>query len=356
MPMVQEAFPLQTFSPATVKEDIPWFDCLNLPSLHDPEIDLYKEWHHFALFAPEDGALAMANACLLGNPYDASRGTLASTILVHSGGRWHGEVESRGVEVLRASNRGPHLAGRGVRVSYDGDVYRIRMKSDMGDSEVSADLRPLALHQGGFFTMKGRGHLGWVFFPRLSASGFFRGGPKRISLRNSLAFHDHNWGRFRWGDPLSWDWGVFLETSGRHPRSLLYYRLYQPEGNEETDMSLFVYAGPNLHDRVFSPRLRVGTHGIYDGRTWKLPGVLAMLHPRTLAEIPRNIKIKADSVLGPINVDFTPEDAALLIVPNRLAPGESVLCQCPGRIRVTPAWSGGSGHFVGYMEFARPIL
>ena len=141
MPSVQEAFPLQAASHAAAREDIPWFDCLNLPSLHDPEIDLYKEWHHFALFAPEAGALAMANACLLGNPYDPGRGTLVSTILVNIGGRWHGDVESRGVEVLRASSRGPDLAGRGVRVSYGGGAYRVRMNHGRF-SVVSPEMAP----------------------------------------------------------------------------------------------------------------------------------------------------------------------------------------------------------------------
>ena len=35
-------------------------------------------------------------------------------------------------------------------------------------------------------------------------------GGRRLDLAAASAYHDHNWGRWHWGDDLGWDWGAFL--------------------------------------------------------------------------------------------------------------------------------------------------
>ena len=48
--------------------------------------------------------------------------------------------------------------------------------------------------------------MSWLFVPRLRADGWLRIGGREHRFDNDLAYHDHNWGRFWWGDDFGWTW------------------------------------------------------------------------------------------------------------------------------------------------------
>ena len=65
----------------------------------------------------------------------------------------------------------------------------------------------------------------WLFVPRLRADGWLRIGGQEHRLEGELAYHDHNWGRFWWGDDFGWTWGTFLSQGPEDPWSLVFLRM-----------------------------------------------------------------------------------------------------------------------------------
>ena len=52
--------------------------------------------------------------------------------------------------------------------------------------------------------------INWLVVPRLVADGEITLAGRRHVVAGALAYHDHNWGRWYWGDDLGWEWGCFL--------------------------------------------------------------------------------------------------------------------------------------------------
>jgi len=55
-------------------EDVSWVDAFALPSIFDPRLPLYKEWHDFVFFDRASQVFGLLNFAVHGNPYDSRRG------------------------------------------------------------------------------------------------------------------------------------------------------------------------------------------------------------------------------------------------------------------------------------------
>ena len=67
--------------------------------------------------------------------------------------------------------------------------------------------------------------MSWLFVPRLRAQGWLRIGGREHRIENDLAYHDHNWGRFWWGDDFGWTWGTLLPTRPDDPWSMVFLQM-----------------------------------------------------------------------------------------------------------------------------------
>ena len=97
------------------------------------------------------------------------------------------------------------------------DGYRVAI--DLPDKDIRGELhftsvsRPFVVNN----QPVGDGRMCWLFVPRLRAQGWLRIGGREHRIENDLAYHDHNWGRFWWGDDFGWTWGTFLPDRTRRP-------------------------------------------------------------------------------------------------------------------------------------------
>src|SRR6185369_2377454 len=56
----------------------------------------------------------------------------------------------------------------------------------------------------------GSGWISWYLVPRMDISADWDLTGKASHQKHIAGYHDHNWGRWHWGDDFGWEWGCFL--------------------------------------------------------------------------------------------------------------------------------------------------
>src|SRR5262249_36705713 len=92
--------------------------------------------------------------------------------------------------------------------------------------------------------------LHWVVVPRLVATGRGTVAGRTHAFTDVLAYHDHNWGHFLWGQDMSWEWGFALPSDATVPWSLVFVRLTNRARTHALAQGMFLWHGRRQR-RVF---------------------------------------------------------------------------------------------------------
>jgi hypothetical protein len=277
----------------------------------------HKEWQHFIVHA--DALHLLINFNLLD---DALRPAATETgrviVLARTGAGWTGGVATTAPDAL-VVNAGSIDAQFGEgELSFDGRDYRVRV--ELREPRITADLRftpttipALCPNQ----PLSRTESLSWLFVPRLTASGFVEVGGERVVLNNAAAYHDHNWGVFRWGDDFTWEWSSVLPESSSSPWSAVYMRLMDRGRSVARCQGLYVWHGES-HRKIFRDHdLTVSMSGSFQGRDClKIPRVMALLAPGIANDVPQRMTIRARDGVDDVTLTFDLADLCQVIVPN----------------------------------------
>ena len=278
-------------------------------------------------------------------------------------GRWKGvgdgdieTYEPHAVE-LRAG-RIDALFGASHLTFVDG-VYRLRL--GLAERPVTADLtlRPISRPAVTRSVPLGRCQpMQWLVVPRLAASGEIRVGSRRFRLRDTPAYHDHNWGQFSWGGDFAWEWGIALQANAVQPWSLIYYRITDQGRNRVRAQGLLLWRGRD-HCRSFRDhQVAVGGTGLIESsRVLCVPRVMGLAIPGTALDIPRSLEVEASQGDDDLRVDLELDDFAQVGVPNDIDDGLTSISETHGRARVTGTVRGESVAFESpaLVEFNRAV-
>jgi hypothetical protein len=185
--------------------------------------------------------------------------------------------------------------------------------------------------------------------PRLSVQGGLIVGDRHIDLRHASAYHDHNWGRWHWGDDLGWEWGA---CHARDPAvTLVVSRATNRAHSHATGTMLLVDAAGER--RTFSgPGIRIDYHGRLATEMKRVPGALAALHQdRIAAPLPARIMVHADDGVDAITINFQPRAAAQLIAGDPARRGYGFLHEMVGEFEVSGRISGQTVAATGLAVF-----
>ena len=83
--------------------------------------------------------------------------------------------------------------------------------------------------------------MSWLFVPRLRADGWLRIGGQEHRFEDDLAYHDHNWGRFWWGDDFGWTWGTILPREPDDPWSMVFLQMTDRRRLRFLSQALYVW-------------------------------------------------------------------------------------------------------------------
>jgi hypothetical protein len=176
----------------------------------------------------------------------------------------------------------------------------------------------------------------WLVVPRLRANGWVSVAGRKYRLRDATAYHDHNWGSFRWGKNFAWEWGYAAPDTAHNPWTLVFVRLLDRAHLTDLMQAFFLWKGAQ-QIRVFRGReLTVWHEGLLrPSRVFKLPRVMALACPANVTDVPRRLEARARRGRDGLDVSFETRDVAQVIIPNDEDTGVTIIHEVAGDVTVS---------------------
>jgi hypothetical protein len=318
----------------------------------------HKEWQHFIIHA--EGVHLLVNLSLLDEvpPGGETPVEVARLIVLAHGEDWDGDVER--FEAHEVEVEAGHLHARLGRntLRFEEGVWRLSVALRERPVAAELELVPVTLPVlSANHLLSPQRPISWLFLPRLEARGTLTVGGRTVRVEGAPAYHDHNWGHFRWGDDFCWEWGSVLPSGASNPWSAVLVRMADRGRTASRYQALFLwYGGEPL--RVFrDEELRFSSSCCFQpARSFSLPRPLALLAPGSAADLPRGLEVQARGQGDELLLTFVPTRAARLLLPaedalERLTTIHEVLgpVSLRGRVRGERVELEGPGVF----EFVR---
>jgi hypothetical protein len=359
---------------STVKE-VSWFDSFDLPSIFDPRLQLYKEWHDFVFFDRAKNIFGLLNFAVHGNPYDAKRGYGAAlAFVVAPTGKIHTELKLIPITELDVSPYSPEYISKYVSVHYVSDSFEISGKIDKMKVDLSLPVvaPPITMSQiGSKILSNNRVTMGmvavasdmarvwdkWVELPRLEVSGTIEVGGSTYTIDTNTGYQDHEGGRFDWSSIDGWDTGVLLcdPGSGEPEKvSFLFYK-YGPLGEEE--YGGIIVRRPDGTEKYFeSDLVSISRTGEFKGERAYLPGVTKLLYPDYHPKIPEATVFSAVDGPDHINITFTPRAVCTIVVASVFDGAEVTFNEmhCDAKLEATVGGQSFNATIPCWFESVRP--
>jgi hypothetical protein len=305
-------------------------DGLRPPSLHDREASLYKDWLHLNLFDWRTGLVGLVNVALHGDPEDPVARAVGTALVHLPEHGWLGNVETAGLDAAAVSEEGVGLGGVALAIDPRSGIVMAsaRLPEDGLRLDVTARLdgpthsvlRRLPL---------GSGWISWFAAPHLRPRGQVSADGGRIDLSAAVAYHDHNWGRWRWGEDLGWEWGCFADRTG--DTMLVFTVVTDGHHRRRGRPLLLVHAGGRR--RTFVGRsVAVDYAGELTALPRRVPGALAALHgDHARPRLPAEVEVRADDGHACVHLRFRADAVAQVLTAEPATPGYGFIHEIAGR-------------------------
>ncbi len=302
----------------------------------------FKEWFHFCVSTPEvDAIVNFAVLDSAASDAEGPRWAPRLTVLARED-RWCGSVEA--VDWSDCEVTPGQTACRLGRASFywaDG-AYRVSAGGDSDAVEVHLVLEPETLPALVHNVDVGAGDpLHWLMVPRLRATGSVRVGDRQHRVWGAPAYHDHNWGRFRWSGRFAWEWGCALAPAGDADWAVVFTRMRDPREERTLRQGLFVWRGGHQVKVFRGDRMRAERTGrTTAGVSLRAPAVLGLITPEGQTDVPERFCIEAEDGEDRVTLVFVPEDTAQILVPHDGETGTTRIQEVAGTVEVTGRLGG----------------
>ena len=195
----------------------------------------------------------------------------------------------------------------------------------------------------------GEGRISWLFVPRLRARDGCASAAGSTVWTDDLAYHDHNWGRFRWGDDFGWTWGTILPTEPGDPWSMVFLQTTDRSRLRCLSQALYVWH----HDEPAAIFRHAAVQTRSDGRLGRaadctLPPPMRLLLDGEVPGVPERIDITATRAGDKVHAEFRSRSYARLAQPSEVCLDRStVLCETAVPSRPSGTIKGEDFDFVG---------
>jgi hypothetical protein len=323
-------------------------DFLRAPLLATARPAGFKEWHHFVVHAHD--VRLLINFSLNNEVFGRDEVRLAPRVIVIARDEnWSGAVERFDEHALNVSADLGELTVGGNRMTVLPDGYHVLI--DLPDKDIRGELHFASASQPFLVRNEpaGDGRVSWLFVPRLRANGWLRIGGREHRMDDDLAYHDHNWGRFWWGDDFGWTWGTILPTAPEDPWSMVFVQITDRSRLRSLSQALYVWHHDEPAGIFRHAAVRVRTEGLL-GRAadCTLPPPMRLLLDGEVPGVPERIDITATRAGDTVHAEFRSKSYARLAQPSEARLDRStVLCETDGTVRASGTIKGKDFDFVG---------
>lgn len=304
-------------------------DSLRPPGPTDPDADAYKDWLHLNVFDDSSGTVMLFNASLHGSPLDHRARAIGTAIVCQPGIGWSGNMSVNGFDeaVIGSSS----IALERMAVAVDPIHDRVIVSASFPDDDVKASIASHAASSPVDVEDRlpfGSGWISWYVVPRLTVTGTVSVAGRTIDLDAASAYHDHNWGRWHWGDDVGWEWGACL-ASGSGP-AFVFCRITSRDHRTRGPLTLLVQHGTTRR-RMSGSSVQLQTEDRYLAPLRRLPGSVAAVHQdRGRPYLPGRVRVVAHDGVDRVELDFRPDGGAQLIAADPARSGYGFVHELAG--------------------------
>jgi hypothetical protein len=295
---------------------------LRIPLVASPSASDWKEWYHFLLFDRDSGVRVLANATLAGSPeYGEVQATLLVTVPEETAGHsTFGSAFSLEWKPDMVRRVPVQVSGRGVELRIDGRSSLLQMDDERAQLrlglQAEAPVVPLLVTESAPF---GSGFIGWGLIPGLRACGeLWACGRRRPIGAGWFCYHDHNFGRFRWGEDIGWEWLVASAvTSEGRTLTLVLDRRTDKAHVRHGLPYLFLYLDEQLRKIFLGVSLDIRWQWSPSATLPpRLPGSMASLFSDQTSQRPESLKVEAADERDRLTLRINIESGLELVVPD----------------------------------------
>lgn len=279
----------------------------------------HKEWHHFVIHGHDRRIILNFSLCQ--ETVEARIvGAVPRVILIAHVGDWLGTVERSDPEAMVVSPDGLDLRIGASRVRIDDGTYTVELDLPSIGATGRLAFQPRALpFVVGNHPIGPSGRLSWLLLPRLEAHGWLQLGGERLSFRADPAYHDHNWGHFRWGDDFGWEWGSALPTDPDDPWSVVFMRMTDRSRLRAMSQGLYLWYHDEMLGMFREATTTVSMSGFLEAKPIvTLPEVMAFLTPGRASGIPEELVVRGVKGADEVVLRFRPEQYVRVAIPSEL--------------------------------------
>ncbi|MEL7039680.1 MAG: hypothetical protein AAFO04_29330 [Cyanobacteria bacterium J06592_8] len=340
---------------------------LRIPTDDQPSPVDWKDWYHFILMEPKSGVRVLVNLTLSGR---LTRGELQlsfiatiprellsaelplenplATFGTAYPQRWEGGMVSREPLWLQGQNVSLEIDGRQslVEVQDEGSGLAIAFVAE-------AEATPLLITEDSPF---GSGFIGWGLVPGLRVAGeLFVGDTKFPIHQDWFCYHDRNFGRFRWGEDIGWEWFVaFATCADGRTLTLVLDRRTNKDHSQWGLSYIFVYLGNQLRKIFLGPTLAINWEWSENSvLPMRLPGIMASVFSHRSLPMPESLQVEAADERDSLSVSVNFDSAMELVVPDNRSRQYSFIEEVSGNVEVKLLLDGEMFHGRGliYAEY-----
>jgi hypothetical protein len=280
---------------------------------------------------------------------------VARVIALGTWNGWSGHVDSFAIGDVDGAAGAVDIRFGSTSLAWEGDAFALRMQA--GALGAQLHIRPLMLPSVPSTVSFGPGRaMHWVVIPRLVATGTVTIEGRTLNIAGAPTYHDHNWGHFRWGGDLAWEWG-FVTPDAESPWSVVFVRVSDGRGHRTLSQGALVWCDA-VNVRSFqNQEIQVVLDGCHAGpRPLTLPPAGGLLAPGAASGVPARLDLRARGEGDELDIAYETASKARIALPNELDDFRVVLLnETAGAARVRGTVRGRAFSFDGpaIVEFVR---
>lgn len=216
-----------------------------------------QEWLHLSLRQGElDLIVNLSLAWQAGSEQAVDEARVM--VIAGEGGRFVGALHQPSAARARLGPSAITLEGH--RLQIVGDTLTVEISGALPLSlTLQATLPPDLSHR---LPLGGGATLDWLVLPRMRCvEGWVDLPGGRRILDGAIAYHDHNWGAFSFGQDFSWEWGFVLPEEADQDWAIVFSRLGDRAQHRTRSQGLLFYQGGRLRAAFTGGELQIEATG-----------------------------------------------------------------------------------------------